>query len=111
MESYEKTTAGTKSKTDVSSNAMHTWEEVLEETNIASENYNNVPGLWGKVRRGFRSFGKNNTVFTAWSSLLPSESQYFSILCGSVKLIIGVSVEPACMDVVADISRGCSAYA
>ncbi|KAH9224701.1 hypothetical protein DL95DRAFT_516944 [Leptodontidium sp. 2 PMI_412] len=91
MESYEKTTAGTKFKTDVTSNEIHTWEEVLEELNIASENYNDVSGLWGKIRRGCRSFGKNNKVFTAWSSLLPTESQYFSILCGGVKLIIGAA--------------------
>ncbi|KAG4431611.1 hypothetical protein IFR05_012904 [Cadophora sp. M221] len=68
MESYEKTTAGTKFKTDVTSNEIHTWEEVLEELNIASENYNDVSGLWGKIRRGCRSFGKNNKVFTACSN-------------------------------------------
>ncbi|KAH7336195.1 hypothetical protein BKA65DRAFT_552859 [Rhexocercosporidium sp. MPI-PUGE-AT-0058] len=91
MESYEQTTAGTKFKTDVMSNEVHTWEEVLEELNIASENYNDVSGLWGKIRRGCRSFGRNNKVFTAWSSLLPTESQYFSILCGGIKLIIGAA--------------------
>ncbi|KAF4631369.1 hypothetical protein G7Y89_g6765 [Cudoniella acicularis] len=86
MESYEKTTAGSKFKTDVTSNSVHTWEEVLEEINRASENYSNVPGLWGKIRNGFRSFGKNHKAFTAWSTLLPSDSEYFSILCGGIKL-------------------------
>lgn len=104
-------TAGSEFKTDVTSNSVHTWEEVLEEINRASESYNNVPGLWGKIRRGFRRFGKNNKAFTAWSTLLPSQLAYFSILCGGLKLIIRVCAKLLVIQELANTLRGCSAYA
>ncbi|KAH8822019.1 hypothetical protein F5884DRAFT_769740 [Xylogone sp. PMI_703] len=91
LESYEKTTAGSKFKTDLAIGSAHTWEEVLVEVNNASDNYESASGSWGKIRKAFRRFGKNNKAFTAWSTLLPSESEYFSILCGGVKLIIGAA--------------------
>lgn len=92
LESYEKTTAGSKFKTDLAIDSAHKWEEVILEVNKASVNYENVSGAWGKIRKALRRFGKDNKAFTAWSALLPSESEYFSILCGGVKLIIGVSI-------------------
>ncbi|KAG9228840.1 hypothetical protein BJ875DRAFT_500410 [Amylocarpus encephaloides] len=76
LESYEKTTAGSKFKTDVTSKSVHTWEEVLEEINKASKIYINTPGLWGKIRRAFRRFGQHNQAFTGWIGLLPSDSEY-----------------------------------
>lgn len=90
METYEKTTKDTKYRTNIISDATHTWEEVLAEVNAASERYNEVPGFWGKIRRGLRSFGSNNQVFDAWAGLLPTQSNYLSVLCGGLKLIISV---------------------
>lgn len=90
IETYEKTTKDTKYKTDIISDATHTWEEVLAEVNAASERYNDVPGFWGKIRRGLRSFGSNSQVFDAWAGLLPTQSNYLSVLCGGLKLIFSV---------------------
>lgn len=90
MEAYESTTAGSKFQTDVTTKSVHTWEEVLKEVNKASDDYNDLSGFWGKIRKGLRSFGKNNKAFEAWASVLPSQSHYFSLLCGGFKLIFGV---------------------
>ena len=90
VEKYQSSTAGSKYYTRLDLNQLHTWEEVLESVNDASERYNDVTGYWGKIRKAFRRFGKNNQVFQAWAELLPSQSQYFSILCGGLKLIFGV---------------------
>lgn len=90
IETYERTAQDSKYKTGIVSDATHTWEEVLAEVNAASERYNDVSGFWGKIRKGFRSFGVNNQVFDAWAGLLPTQSQYLSILCGGLKLIFSV---------------------
>lgn len=95
IETYEKTTKDSKYKTNIVSDAIHTWEEVLAEVNAASERYNDVAGFWGKIRKGLRSFGVNNQVFDAWAGLLPTQSQYLSILCGGLKLIFSVCASTA----------------
>ncbi|PGH07687.1 hypothetical protein GX51_01696 [Blastomyces parvus] len=91
LEAYESTTAGSKFQTDVTTKAVHTWEEVLEEVKKASDEYNDISGFWGHIRKGLRSFGKNNKAFEAWASVLPSQSHYFSLLCGGLKLIFGAA--------------------
>ncbi|OAX82257.1 hypothetical protein ACJ72_03394 [Emergomyces africanus] len=91
MDAYETTTAGSKFQTDVTGKSVHTWDEVLKEVKTASDDYNDVSGFWGKIRKGLRSFGKNNKAFEAWASLLPSKSHYFSLLCGGFKLIFGAA--------------------
>ncbi|KLJ12760.1 hypothetical protein EMPG_12242 [Blastomyces silverae] len=91
LEAYENTTAGSKFQTDVTTKSVHTWEEVLQEVKKASDEYNDVPGFWGRIRKGLRSFGKNNKAFEAWASVLPSQSHYFSLLCGGLKLIFGAA--------------------
>ena len=90
MKTYEDTTKNSKYQTHITSDKIHTWEEVLIEVNAASERYNEVSGFWGKIRKGLRKFGDNNRVFDAWVGLLPSQSQYLSILCGGLKLIFSV---------------------
>ena len=95
IETYERTTKDSKYKTNIVSDATHTWEEVLAEVDAASERYNDVAGFWGKIRKGLRSFGVNNQVFDAWAGLLPTQSQYLSILCGGLKLIFSVRASAA----------------
>ena len=94
IEQYEDTTKNSKYKTNIVSNATHTWEGVLAEVNAASERYNDVSGFWGKIRKGLRSFGANNKVFDAWAGLLPTQSNYLSVLCGGLKLIFSVRPKP-----------------
>ena len=113
MEAYEKTTKDSKYKTSIVSDGMHTWEEVLAEVHAASERYNDVPGFWGKIRKGLRSFGTNNQVFDAWSGLLPTQSQYLSVLCGGLKLIFSVRAS-LCLRTWADchrLQRACKTFA
>ena len=92
IEMYERSTVGSRYRTNITSDSTHTWEEVLAAVNQASESYKDVPGLWGKIRKGLRSLGSNNQVFEAWADLLPSQSEYFSVLCGGLKLIFRVGV-------------------
>ena len=68
----------------------HTWEEVLDEVEKAVNSNKDASKLWGKIRKAFRSLGNNSKVFSAWLQLLPNQSQYCSILCGGLILIIGV---------------------
>ncbi|EEH10615.1 conserved hypothetical protein [Histoplasma capsulatum G186AR] len=91
LEEYESTTAGSKFQTDVTTKSVHTWEEVLQAIKNASDEYNDVSGFWGGIRKGLRSFGKNHKAFRAWASILPSQSHYFSLLCAGFKLILGAA--------------------
>ena len=74
----------------------HTWKDVLEEIDKVAESRNDTSSLWGKVRKAFRSIGNNNKILDSWLKLLPTDSHYFSIVCGGLKLILGVrpSVSP-----------------
>ncbi|KAH0536273.1 hypothetical protein FGG08_006834 [Glutinoglossum americanum] len=91
MEAYETSTKSSKYKTNISSQSTHTWDEVLVEVENAVREYDSCTGLWGKIRKGLRSFGRNHSAFGAWMDLLPSQSEHVSVLCGGFKLILGVS--------------------
>ncbi|KAF9885227.1 hypothetical protein FE257_000587 [Aspergillus nanangensis] len=69
MEDYERTTAGSNFKTDVTSQSLHTWEEVLEEVNKSSEAYSSRATVWGKIRAGLHKLGDNSRVFEAAARL------------------------------------------
>jgi hypothetical protein len=88
---YQEQTSGTKFKQRLDLDKSHSWDEVLEAVNDASVQYNHPEGHWGKIRKGLRQFGRNHDAFSAWAQLLPSQSQYFSLLCGGLQLIINVS--------------------
>ncbi|CAI7583669.1 unnamed protein product [Penicillium glandicola] len=88
---YEKTTYGTTFHTDLNLSGTQTWEEVLIEVNNASEIYNSNSGVWNKIREGFHKFGENNKAFYAWLEILPSGSDWSSMLIGGLKLIVKVS--------------------
>jgi hypothetical protein len=46
-------------------------------------------GAKGIIRKFFRLTGDHSSTITSWVGLLPSD-QYFSIMCGGLKLILGV---------------------
>ena len=102
IEAYEEETKNSKYKTNIISDATYTWEDVLAEVNAASERYDEVSGFWGKIRKGLRGFGGNNQVFDAWAGLLPTQSNYFSVLCGGLKLIFSVRITLASVRVCID---------
>ncbi|KAK3367801.1 hypothetical protein B0H63DRAFT_489796 [Podospora didyma] len=91
MEAYESTTVGSKFKTDVTENPIHTWDDVLTEVQRAQDMYSDASGMWGRIQKGLRRFGSNGQALEAWASLLPSESEYTSVLCGGLKLIFGAA--------------------
>ncbi|EDU42376.1 conserved hypothetical protein [Pyrenophora tritici-repentis Pt-1C-BFP] len=94
MEEYEKVISvdGKRKKRDsVLSKNLHTWEEVLKEVEGASDRYNEPDGIWGKIRKAFRKSADKADIASAWLALLPNQSEYFSILCGGLKLIIGAA--------------------
>ena len=90
MDEYEKATENKQKKVPGWSRNKHTWKEVLEEVDVASSQYNDPSGFWGKIRKVFRRGGDNAGPASAWLALLPTQSEYFSVLCGGLKLIIGV---------------------
>jgi hypothetical protein len=90
MEAYEQTTAGSRFKTDVTSNSLHSWEEVLEEVNRAAETYNSRATVWCKIRVSLRRLGDNSKVFQAWAVLLPAGSDCATMISGGLKLILSV---------------------
>jgi hypothetical protein len=87
---YEKN-APTNSKTLIKVESHHTWEDVLQLTTGTLESYNDDSGFCGKMKKMLRKLGDQSAALKAWSNLLPSQSEYFSILCGGLKIIITVS--------------------
>ena len=89
---YEKAAAAAdpKYKAVMDWDHVHTWEEVLDVIDKAAESHNGTSGAWGKVRKSFRSVGNNHKVFATWINLLPTQSQYASVVCGGLKVIFGV---------------------
>lgn len=88
---YQERTQGTKFHANLDLDKVHTWDEVLEAVNEASQQYEEPKGHWGRIRKSLRKFGRDSRAFDAWAQTLPSQSQYFSIICGGLKLIFGVS--------------------
>ena len=82
--------ANPKRNSEIDWQHTHTWEEVLKEVEIAATTFNETSSTWGKLRKAFRSMGSNHKVFKAWLEFLPNQSQYCSIVCGGLKLILGV---------------------
>lgn len=92
MQEYELADSKGHKKRSLPSSDLHTWRDVLAEVDDASKQYNEPDGVWGKVRKAFRKSGDKAVSSSAWLVLLPASSEYFSILCGGLTLIIGVSI-------------------
>ena len=71
----------------------HSWEEVCEALKRGMQTYSeeSTRGFRGFFRKGARNLGDNSSTFKSWLDLLPTESHYLSILCGGLKLVLGVS--------------------
>ena len=89
LETYEQV-ADPKYRTNITLKGKnHTWDEVLEEVRKVVDKKSD--GFWSKVRQGLENFGESNDAFDAWMGLLPTQSQYCSLLCGGLKLVVRVS--------------------
>jgi hypothetical protein len=80
-----------KSKTDIKVQSHDSWEDLLQLATGTLESYNDDSGFCGKMKKMLRKLGDQSAALKAWSNLLPSQSEYFSILCGGLKIIITVS--------------------
>jgi hypothetical protein len=52
--------------------------------------------VWSRIHLAFRKLGDGQGAFEGWLGLLPTQSQYMSVVCGGLKLIIKVSRDPGC---------------
>ncbi|KAH8704255.1 hypothetical protein BGW36DRAFT_444961 [Talaromyces proteolyticus] len=68
----------------------HSWSEVIEEASIAEMKYKkkSSESPFGKVRGFFRSLQKRSAIIENWLDLLPTQSQYGSLICGGIKMIL-----------------------
>jgi hypothetical protein len=92
IEDYNKNAEG-KYKVPINMKEVHSMDDVMKAIDEARENYDEKErkGFFGPIRKAFRGIGNNQSACSAWLSLLPEESQYFSIICGGLTLIIHVS--------------------
>jgi len=69
---------------------IDSWDDVLVAMHAASDQYNDPNGISGKIRKWFRKSSEKAAAGNAWLALVPSQSEYFSVMCGGLKLILGV---------------------
>ena len=90
MELYE-ANAEPKYKLHVNMKETHSLDDVLRSIDEAKKNYDaKEAGFFGSIRKAFRKLGDNESVCNTWLGLLPGDSEYFSIICGGLKMIFGV---------------------
>ena len=72
--------------------AHYTWEDVLslQQGLTEARNVKNSSGLRGFMHKGLRGIGDKSEAFQAWLKILPTQSQYLSVLCGGLTLVLGV---------------------
>ncbi|KAJ8110743.1 hypothetical protein OPT61_g6490 [Boeremia exigua] len=92
IQQYEKTLHGSDSAASIDICGTHSWEEVIQTARNAQKAYEAKAktGAKGHLRRYLRHFCDYESTFTPWVGLLPSD-QYFSVLCGSLKLVLGIA--------------------
>ena len=71
----------------------HTWEDVLQAVEELQKRRSERTGVWAKVTDKLRTFGDRSGIFRQWVEFLPTQNEYFSVLCGGLKLILGVCVQ------------------
>ncbi|KAK6205895.1 hypothetical protein LQW54_008086 [Pestalotiopsis sp. IQ-011] len=91
IKEYEKT-AKERYKTGVDVNGTHSVEHLWQIIDDVVEEYarKGQEGVWGNIRAGFRKLGDGSEAMQGWLGLLPTESEYLSVICGGFKLILKV---------------------
>jgi hypothetical protein len=97
MEFYDKN-AEPRYKVGINMKKIHNMDEVMKAIEDAKMAYDEKAqkGFFAPLRKAFRKLGKNQETCKAWLDLLPGDSEYFSIICGGLKLILGVSLIVFC---------------
>ncbi|KAK5167719.1 uncharacterized protein LTR77_007418 [Saxophila tyrrhenica] len=78
-----------KTNVKLSLNNKHTWPEVMEAVENIQKARAGRTTVWAKVNEKLRAFGDSSLVFRQWLEILPTQNEYFSVLCGGFKLIFG----------------------
>lgn len=89
---YYEDTAKEKYKTGVNVDDTHSIQQLWQVIDDVTNNYTspNQNGRWGKIRMVFKKIGEGSEAIQGWLGLLPDESEYLSIVCGGLKLILKV---------------------
>jgi hypothetical protein len=83
-----------KHKTKFNLRGKHTWSEVIMEADKAEKKYlkkADKESPYGRIRGFFRSLQRESPIIESWLYLLPTESNYGSLVCGGFKLILGAA--------------------
>lgn len=91
LQEYEKE-AEPKYQTGIDLNAIHTWDEVIEQVKTACDEYKGIgkEGIMTSIHCGLRNFHGAAPAIEAWLKLLPSTSIYGSVVCGGLTIILKV---------------------
>jgi hypothetical protein len=91
IQQYESSLSEQISGTRINIRGTHSWDEVIRAAKDAETAYHAEArkGAKGAVRGYMRRLGDYSAAVTPWIGLLPSD-QYFSVLCGGLKLMFGV---------------------
>ncbi|KAI7238072.1 hypothetical protein KC330_g2781 [Hortaea werneckii] len=76
---------------DLRLSAHHQWDDVIGAVEILSKTQAERKDFWSSLRKNLHRFGENSSVFQQWSGLLPTQSNYFSVMCGGLKLIFNAA--------------------
>ncbi|GAB1738691.1 hypothetical protein NU219Hw_g3488t1 [Hortaea werneckii] len=76
---------------DLRLSAHHQWDDVIGAVEALSKTQAEREDFWSSVRNKLHWFGENSSVFQQWSGLLPTQSNYFSVMCGGLKLIFNAA--------------------
>ncbi|KAI2465919.1 hypothetical protein F4781DRAFT_407510 [Annulohypoxylon bovei var. microspora] len=94
MKIFSESNIGKESKLDRTFDirGFHDWDEVLATARLAERHYEeNALGTSGILRNICRRIGDYQDALKPWIQLIPSETNYLSILCGGLKLLIGAA--------------------
>jgi hypothetical protein len=80
-------------KVGMSTSETHSIDDVIKAVDDAKTAYEEKgqKGHFHLIRKAFRKLGNNTDACASWLGLLPAETEYLSIICGGIKLILGVS--------------------
>ncbi|KAF2849624.1 hypothetical protein T440DRAFT_518866 [Plenodomus tracheiphilus IPT5] len=91
MQKFSDTANKGKGKKNRIAVGANTWGDVLAELDTAASCRKDTGTKWGKMKQQFRKISGKADSVSAWVQVLPSQSQYFSIICGGLKLILGAA--------------------
>lgn len=97
LKMYERE-ADPKFKTGINLQAVHTWNEVMIQVEVARNKYKGMGGksIVRSIHSGLRNFFTAASAIEAWLKLLPSTSIYGSVVCGGITMILEVQLNSCC---------------